>query len=395
MLLKDEFLITINSKNRIQRIRLQLDHNPYNDIYTIFRITGQYGGKETQQPALTITEGKASRTTSEQAYLRYNSLLSGYLDKGYVKLASLTKSAYKDLSEEDLKTLLGGDTVSDTSGVPKPMLAKSSDQCTADVFEKDLYCSRKLNGVRCLMYYKDGVVRTASRGGKDYDVATEHIRNNVTLINLFKANPKLILDGELYIHDPEWPLQRISGTARLQERTPDCDNLQYWIYDYISDKPFKERFTSLMQMQNLFNESDPIKIIEHVKLNGYLSIKREHDKYVKEGFEGLVARTLDREYGINKRSAVYMIKLKMYQDAEFEIVGVKTGLRNEDMCFTLKTKDGKQFNAKPVGPAELKIHYLQHQKEYIGKKATCKFFEWSSDQVPQQPVLVHIRPDDE
>jgi hypothetical protein len=130
-------------------------------------------------------------------------------------------------------------------------------------------------------------------------------------------------------------------------------------------------------------------------MSGYANIKKAHDKFVSDGFEGLCARTLDREYGINKRSALYLIKLKNYKDAEFKVIGIKEGLRPEDMCFTLVTNEGKEFAAKPIGTNADRISYLQNKDNYIGKMATCKYFYLSKDGVPLQPILLHFRPEDE
>lgn len=246
------------------------------------------------------------------------------------------------------------------------------------------------------MYYKDGMILTTSRGGKNYNVATKHLRENPIIQAIFKQSPNLILDGELYKHDSEWPLQRISGTARLQEWKPECGELEYWIYDYIDLKaPFSERVKILNGLKELFPEDSKIKIVQHTLLAGYLTIKKEHDRYVREGFEGLCARVPDKEYGVNKRSAQYLIKLKEYQDDEFEVIGVNSGLRPEDMTFQLKTKEGKEFGAKPMGDVKTRIYYLEHPNEFIGKFATCKFFYYSQDNVPLQPILKHFRPSDE
>ena len=224
-------------------------------------------------------------------------------------------------------------------------------------------------------------------------MATEHLRNDPTLLAIFHASPDLILDGELYKHG--WTLQKISGTCRLKERNSDCDQLEYWIYDYIDSKPFSERYEILMEMQPLFADHSKIKVIDHVKMSGWLRIKKEHDKYVHEGFEGLCARNPSKEYGVGKRSGLYLWKLKNYKDDEFEVTGVKTGLRPEDMCFTLKTKEGKPFSAKPVGDADTRKYYLEHGSDFVGKMATCKYFYLSEDKVPLQPVLQHFRPEDE
>ena len=146
MIIREEYLVTINSKNRIQRVKLQLEKDSIKTIYMIHRITGQYGGKETSQPDLIITEGKVKRTAEEQASLQFNSLLKQYLDKGYVKLNTVTTKNYSELSEDEIKNLLSSKGISDQAGIPKPMLAKQADQCSSDIWERDWYASRKLDG---------------------------------------------------------------------------------------------------------------------------------------------------------------------------------------------------------------------------------------------------------
>ena len=276
------------------------------------------------------------------------------------------------------------------------MLAKLADQCSSDIWEKNWFVSRKLDGVRCLIYYKDGMIQTASRGGGNYNVATTHIREDDTLRQIFVQSPDLILDGELYHHGSDWPLQRISGLARQQEWKDECKNLEYWVYDYVdTNKSFNERWKVLEALKQLLPDECPVKILDQKLMTGYMAIKKEHDKYVQEGFEGLCARNPDREYGINKRSAIYLVKLKDRKDAEFEITGIRNGMRPEDMCFTLKTKDGKEFAAKPVRDVKSRLYFLEHKDEFIGKMATCTYFNMSQDGIPTQPVFKHLRPADE
>lgn len=396
MVIKKEYLVVLNSRNRVQQTLLQLNQNPFTKAYTIERTNNQWGGKEIQQPTLTITFGKAGRTAAEQAMLQYNSLLKNYLDKGYVKASVLSKKEYTDLSEQEIIDALGGGFVSDQKGVPKPMLAKSADKCAAGIWEKEFLCSAKLDGARCLMYFKDNMVQTASRGGGNYNAATKHLREDPIIQALFKQNPDLILDGELYKHGADWPLQRISGLARQSEWKEECGELEYWIYDYIDTKQsFSERHKVLKEMKTLFPEDSKIKIVDHISLNTYLDVKKQHDDWVEQGFEGLCARNPEKEYGVNKRSSLYLIKLKQRQDDEAEVIGIREGLRPEDMCFVLKTKTGIEFAAKPMGTAEDRINYLNNKEKYIGLQATYTYFSLSQDGVPTQPVLKHFRPDDE
>lgn len=395
MILRTEHLVILNNKNRVQHVLLQLEQKELGNTFCIHRTTGQYGCKNIIQPDLNIEYGKGKRTTAEQATLQFNGLLKNYLNKGYKRLIDLTSKPYDELLEHEIKSLLGETFTTDANGIPKPMLCKLYDDCTGQLAEKCWFVSRKLDGIRALFYYKNGEIHTASRGGRTYDPSTEHLRHDPALIAIFEMHPDLILDGELYKHDINFPLQRLSGLARLDTWTEECGNLEYWVYDYVSSEPFSQRYETLMEFRSLLPENSKIKIIDHEYICGLYKIRRRHDQYVREGFEGLVMRNPDKEYGVNKRSSKYMVKMKDRKSEEFTIVDVKEGLRPEDMCFILKTKEGKQFAAKPIGPAEARIEYLYNAGKFIGKKATCNFFYYSADGVPLQPTFVHARADDE
>ena len=111
-----------------------------------FDISQSFNGIQNYLIIRYIDKGKVKRSVAEQATLQFNSLLKNYLDKGYVKLSGLTTKKYSELSEDEIKNLLGGNFVSDQSGIPKPMLAKLADQCSSDIWEKNWFVSRKLDG---------------------------------------------------------------------------------------------------------------------------------------------------------------------------------------------------------------------------------------------------------
>lgn len=380
-------LISRDSKGKIRVVEIRYQWEEDYKGFVIRRYTYQYGGKVTTQPEIVITKGKSKRTVSEQARLEYNSHIKKYQDKGY-KLLEKEISKY---SLEDLNNLLPVETT-DSNGIVKPMLAKDFNKVANSALEKKWFASRKIDGVRCLMYYKDGEVHTASRGGQDYDASTVHITHHPVMIQFFEAHPNIILDGELYVHGR--PLQYISGLARLETDVySKCEELEYWIYDIVDPKLiFKDRLSILEDTITPYFENSDIKVImvEHVECEGWTEIKNLHDKYVAEGFEGVVIRNPDKPYGINKRTND-MIKVKMYKDAEFEITGISEGLRDEDMCFTCVTEKGIEFKAKPMGSRELKQVYRNDINNIIGKMATVKFFYYSEDGCPLQPVLKCIR----
>lgn len=398
--MNQDYLISKDSKGKIRVVNISYDWDKDLNGYVIRRFTSQYGGKITTQPIILVDKGKgigkARRTVSEQAKLEYDSRVNKYMDKGYKKLP---KSI--DLyTKEELDALLPEETT-DSEGNLKPMLAKDFHDVATSVLEKQWwYASRKIDGVRCLMFVKDGEIHTSSRGGKNYDNSTYHITCNPKLKKFMLDNPTLILDGELYVHG--YSLQTLSGLARLKKETDKCDELQYYIYDVVdTNKTFEERLEILDHIKDelqldfepnkTFEDGDlQIQMVPHVKVEGWVQIKKTHDSYVKEGFEGAVIRRPDKKYGVNKRTN-NMVKVKEYQDGEFKIIGFSEGLRPEDMVFVCVTEDGKEFEAKPVGPRELKHEYLERIDEIIGKMATVKYFSFSDGGTPTQPVLKCIR----
>ena len=396
-----DILVTKDNKGKTRVVEISYEWDDAQHGFVIRRKTYQYGGKVTVQPEIWIYKGKVKRTVSEQARLEYNSHLKKYTDKGYKLLPSSIKInnavAVEAFVEEHL-----GNGVTDSNGFKKHMLAKQADKVATSVFDKIKYWygSRKIDGVRPSFYGREGEVRTASRGGGDYDASTSFMRHNPKLIQFFEEHPDIVLDGELYKHGKS--LQQISGAARLEKDTAGMDWLEYYIYDVMdSTKTFEERLDILHDITDELNlgfnperEWDDgelkFQIVPQETVVGWANIQKLHDKYVGEGFEGIVIRDPSKVYNFGGRTNA-MIKVKMYKDAEFEIVGYSEGLRPEDMVFVCKTKEGKEFEAKPMGPRELKWEYLDRMDEIIGKMATVKYFYLSDEGCPLQPVLKCIR----
>lgn len=391
--MKSTTLITRDSKGKIRVV--EVSYESTNSGYVIHRTTYQYRGKQTEQPDIEITKGKAKRTLLEQVELEYASHLKKYQDKGY-KLIPGNISQYK---EEDLNKILPEHTT-DANGFKKHMLAKQSEKVATSTFDKlkYWYASRKIDGVRCSFYWDGFQIKTASRGGGDYDMAVRQIIEHPQLIKFFKAHPEYVLDGEIYKHGKS--LQQISGAVRKEKASTPW--LEYYIYDVmIPDMIFEERLKVLEEIKEELEldfqperewRSQELKfqMVPHEKVSGWNAIKKLHDLYVEEGWEGCVIRDPNKPYKFGGKGSE-MIKVKMYKDAEFEITGLSEGLRDEDMCFTLVTEDGIEFKAKPMGSRELKQQYREDLDNLIGKMATVKYFYLSDEGTPLQPVLKCIR----
>jgi len=393
------YLATRDSKGAIRVVELFCDWSDEEHAFIISRKTGIFKMKQTKQPEIIIRRGKSNRTVTEQARLEYKAKLKEYKDKGYKEL----ERPWSQYSDKEISDLVG-EYKTTQEGLLKPMLAKQyQDIARKNVFDKQYYGSRKINGVRCLLYWDGKRIRAHSRGSIYYDFVLSHIVTHPLLVKLFEKNPSLIMDGEIYKHG--WTLNKISGICRSQQTAYDGDPLEFYWYDIVDvTKSFKDRFKIMNAISKVIGASfDPekewkeedlkIQFVPQVLISGIDNMKKLHDEYVKEGWEGLVVRNVESVYKPGSRSAD-MIKIKKYFDGEYKIIGIKEGLREEDMCFVMETSNGQEFNAKPIGDREQKKWYREHLDELIGKMGTLKFFEMSGkegSEIPQQPIFLGVR----
>ena len=238
---------------------------------------------------------------------------------------------------------------------------------------------------------QDEVIGTTSRGGKSYDIVATEMMKDPCLIDFFKDYPKYQLDGEIYCHGEI--LEDISGAARKKEWVENRHaHLQFWIFDILAeDLTFEERLEILKTIKPKTNK---IVIVDHVEVNSYVELRSLHDEWVEEGFEGAIWRDAEGTYKVGGRPNS-MVKMKLMQDAEFEIVGLTEGLRDEDMVFIMKMPDGKTFEAKPMGTVEKRLEYLHNIDSLKGLMGTVKFFYITEKGVPNLPIFKNIRSSDE
>ena len=200
---------------------------------------------------------------------------------------------------------------------------------------------------------KDGKIKTSSRGGQDYDLATTYIKPDPFLLEVFNKFPNIILDGEIYRHG--WNLSTISGLCRLDSIDERHKELCFHCYDIVDEEStFNKRFAVLQNLYQLRKTNYPeskLVIVEHTIVRSNQEIMAAHNKFVAEGYEGAVIRDPNEVYKCGGRDR-RMQKIKIFSDAEFKILGLVEGLRDEDMCFLMETSDGNQFKAKPIGTRE-------------------------------------------
>jgi DNA ligase-1 len=116
-----------------------------------------------------------------------------------------------------------------------------------------------------------------------------------------------------------------------------------------------------------------------------------HDRWVDEGYEGLIARDMDGPYKLAAKNTK-LLKHKKFEDDEFEILGWSQG-KDGIIQYTCRVDKDKTVEARPKGTAEMRAQMLKDAQEdkAIGRMLTIRFIGRSLDNIPLHPHGIAIR----
>jgi len=310
--------------------------------------------------------GKSNETTpEEQAILEAESMYRHRLDKGY----------FKSVEEAENETVFLPMLATDYTKLRKPL-------------QFPVQVQPKLDGVRCMAYWDGDSVRLMSRGGKDYDVA--HISDQLS--TLLPKNA--ILDGELYVHGE--PLQTIVKLVKKHRPGEEGSvRLIYQTYDILYRDDLEATWeTRLQNLWDFSNRND----LDNVTMTATFDCLDEESLFERLtifedlGFEGAIIRTLTGKYTLGHRSRD-LLKLKNFQDDEYEIVGFTEGkgIDKGTVIWQCVTPEGNTFGVRPKGTRDERKKWFDNAADFMGRKLTVKYQALTKDKVPQFPIGIAVR----
>lgn len=261
-----------------------------------------------------------------------------------------------------------------------PMLAKVYGDYKDEVLETlkkggMFYVQPKLDGIRCIAR-ADGLW---SRQGNKI-VAVPHIFE--ALQPVFKNNPDLILDGELYNHEYREDFPALVSLIKKQK--PSVKDLEaakvveYWVYDSPSEDGMLGRLHAVVSVVDLVR--GPLVAVPTHDVLIPEDLDGFHTKYLDEGFEGTMIRFSHTPYE-QKRSKT-LLKRKEWMDAEFEVLDIQEGEGNRSGMagnVVVRLPNGKTGSANVKGSREYCREVLAERDELIGKAVTIEFFGYTPD----------------
>ena len=268
--------------------------------------------------------------------------------------------------------------------VIRPMGAHKLD----DHYHKIIYpacVQKKLDGFRCLA----NNTTLYSKSMKPF-IYLIHIKKELALL---KLNTNIYLDGELYEYG--LGLHEISSLVHHEGL-----EISYYIFDMFDLKkmklPFYMRYAYL---ESLFRNQKfkYLKLVHCVSVNNYNKVLDLNNKYLLEGYEGVIVRNRNGLYKLNSKS-YDVLRTKEFKKGKFMIIGAKegSGTQSGAIIWQLKCqKSGHSFFAIPVGSVNERIkiykEYILKPSLYIGKYARVKYLELTNDGcVSRNPIVEKI-----
>jgi ATP-dependent DNA ligase len=263
----------------------------------------------------------------------------------------------------------------------------------------------KLDGARCLAYWDGDRVVLMTRGRKEWTMP--HIQEQ-----LAKILPKdAMWDGELYCHG----FKRQTIQKWLSNNYPESKKIMYCVYDVpIRDgehKIWAERKVDLDEMvpgkamQPDLAYPNIMKVLT-LEVQDEDQVNACDEKFVEAGFEGSMFRNRKGPYEWGKRSK-NLLKIKRFDDAEFEIVGWLEAEGGHAgcviwLCSTVKgapivgyveakPKSTTLFKVVPNGSLPDRREWLRDAESFMRKELTVKYQGFSHDGLPQIAKGIAIR----
>lgn len=369
MILKQDYLVKLNNKNKIQELTVSLNYHPYEDVYSVQRSFGQRGGKEIDIPVIFFKKNECYPSHEQVAQEKYLVIVNRYLSNGYKSIRQLTDKPQHMLSDDELSDLIRSHGFINSAVKPIQVEYKAHFKCHPGIYDKDLYVVRCREGCRVTLYYEDGKILTYNKVKKDYNKSLIHILQDPVLIHWFKENPNEYLDCRVYSDDILYPLKDIIRLVCLKVHTKECKKLKLEIVDIISEDVLEERIKKLNKLKRLFTSNSHIRVATFKKIAGFLKIQKEYIQAVKEGFAGLLLYRNNMPYGMGKKSSMYVVSL--LDTIKERHVVLEAFFRDNVLWFKIK-KDEEYLE---IPSAITKTEYKDKLDFYKGKIANVVYVE--------------------
>jgi len=208
---------------------------------------------------------------------------------------------------------------------------------------------------------------------------------------------KVELDGELYSHylHQEGGIELIHSIAsRTVNLHPRYKELEYHIFDIAHENSIQaSRLMRLVELEKYLKP--PLRIVPYQIANNLDEVMRIYDKYIEEGYEGIIVRNVKAPY-IRKRS-IYMMKFKPKKTDIYKCIGWKEEKDIEGNpkgrlgSLILTSDEGSVFSVGSGLRDEDREELWETRDELLDRNVLVKYQHITSgNRVPRFPIFVKV-----
>lgn len=278
-----------------------------------------------------------------------------------------------------------GLTIEESAGkrAEAPMLAKVYEKYARKVEWDSAFEQPKLDGYRCLADKVDGEILFWSREGQPF--VLPHIAE--ALQSVLQDGDRL--DGELYTHG----ISLNSIASLVKDPRAETSQLFYNVYDSPLPMPFDDRFGLVLSRLGPRRQVGNVVAVETVRVHSEEALLSMQATRIDEGYEGSMLRYGDLPYQAGKR-ADCLLKVKVWEDAEFLTTGVKEGRGTHAgmAIFQCVTERGHTFDCLAPGTHDEKRAAWDARERLVGQRLTIRYAYMTKTEqpVPWHPVALRF-----
>ena len=120
------------------------------------------------------------------------------------------------------------------------------------------------------------------------------------------------------------------------------------------------------------------------------TLESTFDKYIAEGYEGMMLRDSTEGYKFGTRTNALQKYKKMHSE-EFQIQDITDSPQDNAPRFVCDLRNGNSVTVRLVGDKDDNMKYLENKEDYIGKWMSVKYQAWTKTGSIQFPVGEGLR----
>jgi len=250
----------------------------------------------------------------------------------------------------------------------------------------------KLDGIRCFAIVESGSAHLYARSGKLITNFNDTIGTELSLL------PDGCYDGEIMGED----FVALMRQAYRKENVI-TEGTYLALFDYLPMDEWKSRKAKVTCKERyliLYDNLKSVGDLKHLQCVRreivpavYDDIKRWHDDFVSEGYEGVMVKDLDAPYKFGRGYEV--MKLKVFHDADLKIEGLLegTGKHSGKLGSVVVDYNGVKVQVGSGFSDELRESIWSNSAEFIGRMIEVRYQEETPDGSLRFPTFVCFRND--